>query len=134
MKAHFVSLALVLLISPFACAQQSSGSVCVASRADDPFWKEPIPPSGEINSHGLRVKIDKRPAMAWPQTKSLKIDGLEAIERHLLVVLDSGGKAIESVWFSFSEYKSTDLCMSYDGYQGVQLHEDTRRTPWCKCK
>ena len=71
---------------------------------------------------------------AWPQKKSLKIEGLESSERHLLVVLDSGDKAIESVWFRFSEYKSTDLCMSYDGYQGVQLHEDTRRTPWCKCK
>jgi hypothetical protein len=133
-RVHFVALSLVLLIPHFTWAQQSTGSVCVASRADDPFWKEPIPSSGEINSHGLRVKIDRRPAMAWPQKKSLKIDALEADERHLLVVLDSGGKAIESVWFRFSEYKSTDLCMSYDGYQGVQLHEDTRRTPWCKCK
>jgi hypothetical protein len=30
MKAYFVSLTLVLLISQFTCAQQSSGSVCVA--------------------------------------------------------------------------------------------------------
>jgi hypothetical protein len=134
MKAYFVSLTLVLLISQYTCAQHSSGSVCVASRADDPFWKEPILPSGEINSHGLRVKIDKRAAVPWPQKKSLKIEGLEATGRHLLVILDSGGKAIQSVWFRFSEYKSTDLCMSYDGYQGVQLREDTRRTPWCKCK
>ena len=134
MKAHFIALTLVLLISHFTCAQQGKGSVCVASRADDPFWKEPIPRNGEINSHGLRVKIDKHPAITWPQKKSLKIEGLEASERHLLVVLDSGGKAIESVWFRFWEYKSTDLRMSYDGYQGVQLHEDTRRTPWCKCK
>jgi hypothetical protein len=134
MKAYFVSLTLVLLISRFTCAQQSSGSVCVASRADDPFWKEPILPSGEINSHGLRVKIDKRAAVPWPQKKSLKIEGLEATGRHLLVILDSGGKAIQSVWFRFSEYKGTDLCMSYDGYQCVQLHEATRRTPWCKCK
>jgi hypothetical protein len=79
-------------------------------------------------------QIDKRPAMAWPQKKSLKIEGLEPSERHLLVVLDSGDKAIESVCFRFSEYECTDLCMSYDGYQGVQLHEDTRRTPWCKCE
>jgi hypothetical protein len=34
-----------------------------ARPADSETWKEPIPPSGEINSHGLRVKIDKRPAM-----------------------------------------------------------------------
>jgi hypothetical protein len=133
-KAYSSAFTLVLLISQFTCAQQGGGSVCVASRADDPFWKEPIPRNGEINSHGLRVKIDTRPAVAWPQKKSLKIEGLEARERHLLVVLDSGGKAIESLWFKFSEYKSTDLCMSYDGYQGVQLSEDTRRTPWCKCK
>ena len=134
MKAQLIALTLVLLVSGLTCAQQGSGSVCIASRADDPFWKEPIPRNGEIDSHGLRVKIDKRPAIAWPQKKSLEIDTLEAGGRHLLVILDSGGKAIESVWFRFSEYKSTDLCMSYDGYQGMQLHGDTRRTPWCKCK
>jgi len=133
-NAHFIALTLLLLISQVTGAQQGSGSVCVASRADDPFWKEPIPSSGEINSHGLRVKIDKRPPMAWPQKKGLKIEGLETSERHVLVVLDSGGKAIESVRFRFSEYKSGDLCMSYDGYQGVQLQENTRRTSWCKCK
>lgn len=44
------------------------------------------------------------------------------------------GKPIESVWFAFSGYKSTDLCMTYDGYQGIQLHDATRHTPWCKCK
>ncbi|HKW63274.1 MAG TPA: hypothetical protein VJN89_12065 [Candidatus Acidoferrum sp.] len=30
--------------------------------------------------------------------------------------------------------KSTDLCMTYDGYQGIGLQEATRRTPWCKCR
>jgi hypothetical protein len=39
-------------------------------------------------------------------------------ERHLLVVLDSSAKPIESAWFKFSDYKSTELCMAYDGYQG----------------
>jgi hypothetical protein len=36
--------------------------VCVAAMAADPFWKEPTTlPNGQVNSHGLRVKIDKRP-------------------------------------------------------------------------
>jgi hypothetical protein len=54
--------------------------------------------------------------------------------RHLLGVLQSNGKSIESFWFKFADYESADLCMSYDGYQGVGLQEATRHTPWCKCK
>jgi hypothetical protein len=133
-RAHFIAWTLVLLISQFTCAQEGSGSVCIAARADDPFWKESATlSSGQINSHGLKVKIDKRPATAWPEQKSLKIEELDISERHLLVVLDSTGKPIESVRFKFSDYKSTELCMDYDGYQGIGLREATRRTPWCKC-
>ena len=100
MKTELIVVVLVLLISHFACAQQNSGSVCIAARADDPFWKEPATlPNGEINSHGLKFKIDKRPVAAWPKWKSLKIEGLDTSDRHLLVVLDSGGKAIQSIWF-----------------------------------
>ena len=134
MKIAFIVVALVLAISHYATAQQATGSVCVAARADDPFWKQPAKlPNGQINSHGLRVKIDKRPAAAWPERKSLRIDGLDTSERHLAVVLDSDGKPIESVRFKFSDYKSTELCMAYDGYQGIGLQQATRRTPWCKC-
>ena len=127
-------LMLVLLVSISANTQQTTGSVCVAARIDDPFFKEPATlPNGEINSHGLKVRVDKRPVEEWPQRKSLKIEGLDTSEQHLLAVLDSRGKPIESVRFKFSQYKSTDLCMAYDGYQGIGLQEATRRTPWCKC-
>jgi hypothetical protein len=133
-KIAFVVVALVLAISHCATAQQATGGVCVAARVDDPLWKQPaIPPNGEINSFGFRVKIDKRPAVAWPERKSLRIDGLDISEQHLAVVLDSDGKPIESVRFRFSDYKSTELCMAYDGYQGIRLQDATRRTPWCKC-
>jgi hypothetical protein len=125
----------ILVISDFATAQQAnSGSVCVAARADDPFWKEPATPAnGKINSHGLRVKVDKTPAVAWPDRKSLKIDGLNTSEGHTLAVLSADGKPIESVRFRFSEYKTTELCMNYDGYQGIGLQEASKRAPWCKC-
>jgi len=133
-RIHLIAWTLVLLISQFICAQKGSGSVCVEARADDPFWKESATlPNGQIHSHGLKVKIDKRLATAWPEQKSLKIEELDTSERHLLVVLDSSGKPIESTRFKFSDYKSTELCMAYNGYQGIGLHEATRRTPWCKC-
>jgi hypothetical protein len=135
MKTGFLAVTLVLLVSISGAAQRVTGSVCVAARIDDPFWKESATlPNGAINSHGLKVRVDTRPVEEWPQRKSLKIEGLDTTERHLLVVLDSSGKPIESVRFKFSEYKSTDLCMTYDGYQGIGLQEVSRRTPWCKCR
>jgi hypothetical protein len=129
------AVALVLLVSISGAAQPGTGSVCVAARIDDPFYKEPATlPNGEINSRGLKVRVDRGAVEEWPQRKSLKIDGLDTSEKHLLVVLASSGKPIESVRFKFSDYKSTDLCMSYDGYQGITLQEATRHTPWCKCR
>jgi len=133
-KTECIAGTLVLFISLLAYAQQGSGSVCVAARAEDPFWKESATlPNGQINSHGLKVRIDKRPVTAWPERKSLKMEGLDTSQRHLLVVLDSAGEPTESVWFKFSDYGSTELCMAYDGYQGIGLQKATRLTPWCKC-
>jgi hypothetical protein len=134
-KTGLLAVTLVLLGSISGAAQRGTGSVCVAARIDDPFWKEPATlPNGEINSHGLKVRVDGRPVEEWPQRKGLKIDGLDISERHLLVVLDSRGKPIESVRFKFADYKSTDLCITYDGYQGIGVQDATRRTPWCKCR
>jgi len=78
------------------------------------------------------LKIDKQQAISWPHKESLKIEGLEFKKRHL-VVLTSDGKRIESFWFKFADFKSADLCVAYDGYQGVQLRE-AKSSPWCKCK
>ena len=132
---RFAAVGLMLILLLQANAQQArTGTMCVASRADDPFRGQLIPHNGNVDSHGLRVKIDKRPAEPWPQRRSLKIDDLDLSERHLLTILDIGGKPVESIWFRFSSYNSPDLCMSYDEYEGVQLGEATRHTPWCKCK
>lgn len=134
MKIIFAVITLILSISHLAASQQITGSVCVTARVDDPFWKQPATlPDGQINSMGLRVKIDKKPATAWPNRKSLKLGELDTNERHVLAVLGPDSKPIESLRFRFSDYKSTELCMTYDGYQGIGLKETTRRTPWCKC-
>jgi hypothetical protein len=129
---NLIVLASVVLTSCFVLAQQ--GSVCIAARVDDPFFKElPTLPNGQLNTHGLRIKIDDQLAMPWPDRKSLKIADLDTQERHLLVVLDSKGKPIESVRINLARFKTTNICMTYDGYQGIQLDDVTRHTPWCKC-
>jgi hypothetical protein len=129
-----IGLTVILLLSQATPAAPGGyGTVCVASRAVTPFRGQVIPPTGEVSSGGLRLKVDKRPSVPWPQRESIKIEGLDLNERHLLAVLDAHGKPIESFWFKFSEYGSADLCMSYDGYQGVGL-DKAKRCPWCKCK
>jgi hypothetical protein len=110
-----------------------TGTVCVASRAATPFRGQVVPPTGEVSSGGLQVKVDKRPAVPWPPRESLKIEGLDVKERHLLALVDSHGKPVESLRFRFVSYKSVHLCMSYDGYGGIGLQEDAR-CPWCRCK
>ena len=132
MRANVITLILMVLTSRFVPAQQ--GSVCIAARVDDPFWKEaPTLPNGRLNTHGLKLKIDDQPAALWPDRKSLKMENLDTQKRHLLVVLDSKGKPIESARFNFAEFETTDICMTYDGYQGIQLNDASRHTPWCKC-
>jgi len=128
-----VGLTLVSLFSSGSQAQPEYGAVCVASRAATPFRGQVIPATGEVSSGGLQIKVDKCPAVPWPQRESLKIDGLDVNERHFLGVVNADGKPVVSVWFRFSTYKSVRLCMSYDGYQGIGLDDDAH-CPWCKCK
>jgi hypothetical protein len=84
-----VTVLLAVLLFPHAgSTEPETGTICVAARADDPFRGQVIPPTGEVSSNGLQVKVDKRSPIPWPQRESLKIDGLDLKERHLLAVVD----------------------------------------------
>jgi|SRR5580704_15099590 hypothetical protein len=134
MRAGAIGLSVVLLFAGGGGPEAETGTVCVASRAATPFRGQVVPPSGEVSSGGLQVKVDKRPAVPWPQRESLKIEGLDLKERHLLAVVDAHGRPVESLWFRFADYSSAHLCTSYDGYGGIGLAEDGRHCPWCRCK
>jgi len=119
-----------ILFSPQLPAQPKRGTVCIAPNSE----KRPtlISPGGEYNPTTLMISIDKRPPIHWPHKTSVKIDDLDLAQRHL-VVLTSDGKRIQSFWFKFADYGGPDLCVAFDGYQGVQLHE-AKDSPWCQCK
>jgi hypothetical protein len=119
-----------LLLCPALLGQSERGTVCVAPNSPDPPTR--ISPGGLYNPATLSLKIDKNLSILWPHKESIKIGDLEVSQRHL-VVLTSDGKKIQSFWFRFSDYKSTDLCIDFDGYQGVRLQEK-KYSPWCKCK
>jgi hypothetical protein len=129
-----VALFLLFIVAQLNAADEQTGTVCVASRANTPFRGQVIPQHGEVGSGGLRVKIDKRPSIAWPQRQGLTLDNLDVNVTHSISVVNAKGQFVESVRFRFSEYNSRTLCMAYDGYQGIGLQELTKHTPWCKCK
>ena len=130
LKLSAVSLLVTLLLCPALLAKSEYGIVCVVRNSTKPPTL--TSPGGSYNPATLKVKIDKRPAVLWPHKEDLKIDNLDLTGRHLVVVI-SDGKPIQSFWFRFSEFDTTELCMSFDGYQGVQL-ADAKTSRCCKCK
>src|SRR5438105_15034154 len=75
-KTGRMALTLVLLVSISGAARRGPGSVCVGARIDDPFWKEPATRrNGEINSHGLKIRVDRGPVEEWPPRQSFKMTG-----------------------------------------------------------
>ena len=126
-------LVLIVLVGATLHAQEKSGSICVAPNSS----KRParVSPGGEYNPATLSVRIDQREAILWPHEKPVSITELTLGEPHL-IVLTSDGKRIQSFRFRFSDYPSAELCMSFDGYQGVQLYDkgtNPRRARYCGC-
>ena len=128
----------ILLLASLDYADQSSeadsagrtGTICVLPNSPDPPAR--ISPGGDYNPSTLTIAIDSGKPILWPHKHTLKIENLDLNERHL-IVLRSDGRRIQSFRFRFSNYKDTKLCVSFDGYQGVQFG-DKYDTYWCKCR
>jgi hypothetical protein len=129
-KATTGIVSIVLLCCSIVSGQTERGTICVAPNPSEPPTR--ISPGGDYNPATLRLSVDKGKPIPWPHKDSVKIADLNLAERHL-IILTSDGKRIQSFWFRFSDYKSTDLCVDFDGYQGVRLQE-RKYSPWCKCK
>src|ERR1700751_104701 len=108
----------------------TSGSVCVLPNS--PEQPTRTSPGGEYNPDTLMLRVDNREPMRWPRRKPLLIRNLDMQNIHL-VVLTSDGTRIKSFRFKFSDYHDANLCVYFDGYQGVQLGNRTDAL-WCKVK
>ena len=126
-----------LVVMLFVCsslqAQQRVGSICVAPNSSERPTR--FSSGGDYNPATLLLKIDQKGAVPWPHKNPVSVKELTLEEPHL-IVLTSDGKRIQSFRFRFSEYPGADLCMSFDGYQGVQLYDkgtNRRRAKYCGC-
>src|SRR5262245_40341884 len=124
-------LVIVLVFAALAngsfAAQPSRGVVCVAPIPAAP--PERTSPGQNYNPDTLSIRFDRREAVLWSKRDSMKFEDFDPSIRHL-VVITSDGKKIQSFWFRFSDYRGDVLCLSFDGYQGVQLRKPT---PRCAC-
>ncbi len=101
-----------------------------ASQPNSPEAPTRFTPGQNYNPATLSIRMDKGPLAPWPHKQGMKIGDLDVNERHLVTVT-SDGKRLFSFWFKFSEYKSSALCLSFDGYEGARLQEEKSS---CKCK
>jgi hypothetical protein len=125
-------LLLVALLSPGIAAQGAVGTICLT-----PI---PLPAKQPHNIYGgvipfnpttLSVRIDKGTLVPWPHKDSVKISNLDTTEHHLVAII-SDGKVVQSFRFRFSDFGSSDLCLSFDGFPPAL--RDAKHAPWCKCK
>jgi hypothetical protein len=128
----FVPVLAFLLCSTFS-AESEQGSVCVA-----PVPVEPPSTAATAeffcHSGSFSLKIDKQQAFPWPRKESLKIEGLNITQRHRVTIL-CDGKPQQSFGFRFCDFKTKQLCLFInDLYQTAQLWEESKRSPWCRCR
>ena len=111
--------------------QSETRSLCVAPNSGETPQRCGAAP-GLCASGEISLRIDRLSAEPWPKSKSAKIDGLSADERHRVVIYRAG-KAQQSFAFRFSDFKSATPCLFLnDLYWTAQLWE-SKRAPWCKC-
>jgi len=108
-----------------------STSVCIAPVLEVPDGRSA--PGLFCESANLSLRIDRQQPLPWPISKSVKVETLDPVARHRVVVF-CNGKPQQSFTFRFSEFKTGQLCLFLnDLYKTVQL-SDAKGCPWCKCK
>jgi hypothetical protein len=97
-----------------------SGTVCV------------LPIAPELETKGLRLRIDKQQELPWPHNQPMKIEALNLSERHVVVVT-AQNKRVQSFRFDFLDYSDAKLCLVFDGAELAHLGS-SRSASWCSCK
>ena len=129
LRSSVIATALAFFLCATVPAEPGTGSICVV-----PVRRSEKNLLGEVDCDPakLSLRIDTGQVVPWPQKESLKVEDLDQIQRHLVAVL-CAGKPLQSFKFRFSEFKTRELCLYFDSYQGVQLQgRDVARR--CNCK
>ena len=106
------------------------GAVCVLPIA--PVVETKGVSAGDHRTEMLRLRIDKRQELPWPQNQPVKIEPLSLSKRHVVVVT-SKNKPVQSFRFDFVDYSDAKVCLAFDGSKLAHLGS-SRSASWCSCK
>ena len=85
-------------------------------------------------SYDFSVRVDTGEWYAFSRDKPNLIPGIARDGRHLVSVRD-GDRVVESFWFRFDKYQTTDLCLWYKPwYQTWSLWDAKNGGKKCRCK
>jgi hypothetical protein len=94
-------------------------------------WSKYISSNTYCEPSKLSVRIDDGETVQWPRKQQLEVKDL-ALDQSHLVTARCAGKPLQAVRFRFSNFKSTNVCVSYDAYGGIYLFDYTTRGWGCK--
>src|SRR6476646_6562762 len=109
--------------------KQQYGSLTIFTVPDT--WSKYIGPGKYCESSKLSIRIDDRDTVQWPRKQRVHVKDL-ALDRSHLVTARCAGKPLQAARFRFSDFKSTNVCVSYDVYGGIYLFDYTTRGWGCK--
>ena len=128
--AHIaVSIILCSHFLPREILAQQNGSLTIFTVPET--WSKYVGPGRHCESSKLSVRIDNGDTVRWPRKQRVQIQNLALNQSHL-VIARCGGKHLQAVRFRFSDFKSTNVCASYDVYGGIYLFDYTTRGWGCK--
>ncbi len=129
-KPHIaVAIILCSLFLPREILAQQNGSLTIFTVPDT--WSKYVGPGKYCESNKLSVRIDNGDTVQWPRKQRAQVKDL-ALDQSHLVTARCGGKPLQAVRFRFSDFKSNNVCVSYDVYGGIYLFDYTTRGWGCK--
>jgi len=106
--------------------ERQTGSICLAPVKDDGD------PRGYVSDQ-FGVRVDDGPWVAVPADFPVLVTGVSLERKHLVSIRD-GNKTIESFWFRFDGYESSNLCLWYKPwYRTWSLWDAAQGGRKCRC-
>ena len=105
------------------------GTVCILPIV--PALDTKGPPLGVHRAAMLRLRVDTRPELPWPQNEPAKIEPLSLSETHVVAVKSK--KRQVQFRFDFVDYADARVCLVLDGSELPHL-ASSRSASWCSCK
>ena len=125
-----VTLSFIRSSLPQQNLKQEYGSLTVFT-VPDTWSKYRGGPDTYCESSKLSIRIDDGDTVPWPRKQRVQVKDL-ALDRSHLVTARCAGKPLQAARFRFSDFKSTNVCVTYDPYGGIYQFDYTMRGWGCK--